>query len=144
MTKDVGLVDLCVAKRQLQTINKIAQCINERIGAAISPNPALTPTDVACGKGIGFIPSAVDSASSHMGKVSQEIRKTKKNKGFLDTNWSPMNFEAMADDIDKDDTEFSGSKEQLTKYQKYGSIIRNGRLHQVHFHNVPIHVQNSK
>ena len=36
--------------------NKIAQCVKERIGAAISANPALTPTDVACGKGIGFIP----------------------------------------------------------------------------------------
>ena len=47
-------------------------------------------------------------ASSHTGKVSHEIRKTKKRKGFLDTSWSPMNFETVADDIDKEDTQFSG------------------------------------
>ena len=41
-------------------------------------------------------------------------------KGFLDTNWSPMNFEAVADDIDKEDTSFSGKDEQLTKYRHYG------------------------
>ena len=50
---------------KLHAANRIAQCIKERIGAAVSTNPALTPSDIACGKGIGFIPSAVDGASSH-------------------------------------------------------------------------------
>ena len=105
---------------KLHAANRIAQCIKEKIGAAISTNPALTPSDIACGKGMGFIPSAVDGASSHTGKVSQEIRKTKKRKGFLDTSWSPMNFEAVADDIDEDDTALSGSNEPLTNYRRYG------------------------
>ena len=39
---------------------------------AITNNPALTPTDIAHGKGLGFIPSAVDGACSHSGKVSYE------------------------------------------------------------------------
>ena len=51
-----------------------------------------------------------------MDKVSQEICKTKKTKGYLNTNWSLMNFEAVADDIDKNDIGFSGNNEQLTKY----------------------------
>ena len=105
---------------KLHAANRTAQCIKERIGAAVSTNPALTPSDIACGKGIGFIPSAIDGASSHTGKVSHEIRKTKKRKGFLDTSWSPMNFETVADDIDKEDTQFSGSDERLTRYQHHG------------------------
>ena len=44
------------------------------------------PSEIACGKGIGFIPSAVDQASSHTGKVSQEIKsRTKQLKGMNDT-----------------------------------------------------------
>lgn len=35
---------------KLHSANKIAQCIKERIGAAISSNPSLTPSDIACGK----------------------------------------------------------------------------------------------
>ena len=31
-----------------------------------------------------------------------------------------MNFEAVVDDIDKDDIGFSGGDEQLTKYRRYG------------------------
>ena len=62
---------------------------------------------------------ALDGACSHTGKVSQQIHKIKKIKGFLNTNWSPMNFEAVADDIDKD-TSLSGSDELLTKYRRYG------------------------
>ena len=105
---------------KLHAANRIAQCIKERIGAAVSTNPALTRSDIACGKGIVFIPSAVDGASSHTGKVSHEIHKTKKRKGFLDISWSPMNSETVADDIDKEDTQFSGSDERLTKYQRHG------------------------
>ena len=47
---------------------------------AISANPALKPSELACGKGLRFIPSAVDDASSHAGKVSHEIKKQKLKK----------------------------------------------------------------
>ena len=78
---------------------QIAQCIKSKICDAICANPALTPSEVACGKGLGFIPAAVDGASSHTGKVSHEIRKTKQMKGLIDKAWSPMNFEQVADTI---------------------------------------------
>ena len=53
-------------------VQSIAQCIKEKIGDAIGANPALKP--------LGFIPSAVDDASSHAGKVSHEIKKAKVKK----------------------------------------------------------------
>ncbi len=45
---------------------KIAQCVKEKIQTAVVSNPALTPSDIASGKGLGFVPSAVDVASSHL------------------------------------------------------------------------------
>ena len=62
---------------RIHAVNKITQFVKEKISDAVSANPALTPFDIACGKGLGFIPSAVDSASSHTGKVFQEIKRTK-------------------------------------------------------------------
>ena len=56
---------------KIHAASKISQSVKEKICNAISSNPALTPSDIACGKGLGFIPSAVDVASSHTGKVSQ-------------------------------------------------------------------------
>lgn len=74
---------------------------------AISANPALTPSEIACGQGIGFIPSAIDQASSHTGKVSQEIRRTMVSKGLNNKNWSPMSFEKTADEIDDEDDQIA-------------------------------------
>ena len=90
---------------KIHPANKIAQCVKEKIGHAISVNPTLTPSDIASGKGLGFIPSAVDGASNHTGKVSLEIRKTKQKRGLLDRNWSPMCFEEVADSVDREDNE---------------------------------------
>ena len=103
---------------KIHAANKIAQCVRERIGQAISANPSLTQSDIACGNGLGFIPSAVDGASSHSGKVSQEIKKTKQKRGLLDRNWSPMNFEEVADSVDTEDNELGeGDNEE---YRKHG------------------------
>ena len=40
-------------------------------------------------KGVGFVLSAVDSASSHLGKVSREIQKAKEAVGMAKVNWIP-------------------------------------------------------
>ena len=69
----------------------------------------LTPSDISCRKELGFIPSAVDGTNSHSGKVSQEVRETKQKSGLLGHNWSPMKFEEVADDIDRDDSELGGN-----------------------------------
>ena len=38
-------------------------------------NPQLKPSHIAQGKGISFIPGVVDEASTHIGKISREVRK---------------------------------------------------------------------
>ena len=48
------------------------------VSSAILSNPTLTPTDLASGKGIGFIPSAIDAASCHLGKIARQVKKAKK------------------------------------------------------------------
>jgi hypothetical protein len=66
---------------------KIAQCIKEKISTAVSINPTLKPSEIARGKGLGFIPSAVDGASIHSEKVTQEIRKALSKRGLKDKEW---------------------------------------------------------
>lgn len=92
---------------KVHSASKIAQCIKEKINDAVSNNPALTCTDISCGKGLGFIPSAVDSACSHSGKVSYEVNKTKTKKGIKERDWCPMTFEDEADCIDEEDNALS-------------------------------------
>ena len=70
-------------QQKIFTITKFmvqTKCIKEKVNNAISANPALMPSEMACGKGIGFVPSVVDQASSHTGKISQEIKKTERNE----------------------------------------------------------------
>ena len=118
--------------------SRIAQCVKEKITGAIS---TLTPSEISCEKGLGFIPSAVDGASSHKGKVSQEIRKTKQRKGLMEKDWSPMNFEEVADTIDEEDNRMSGDgKEKLVEYKCTGrpylvaSGLENGNFYHVTHH----------
>ena len=67
----------------------IAQCIKEKISKAVQLNPTLKPSDIACGKGVGFVPSAMDGASSHLGKFPERFRRLRKlrewqkSTGFL-------------------------------------------------------------
>ena len=96
--------------------SKIAQCVKEKISAAVIANPALTPLDIAHGKGMGFIPSAVDKASTHTGIFSQQIKNKKNIKGFSDRDWSPIDFEETANCVDEDDSDFQCEQDK----KKYG------------------------
>ena len=68
----------------LHNATKISQCVRQKISVAVSVNPSLTTSDIVRGQGIGFVPSAADDASSHVGKVSQEIGKIKVKNGLSD------------------------------------------------------------
>ena len=58
----------------LHSATKISQCVRERISNAVSTSPSLTTSDIAWGKGLGFLPSAADDASCHTGsKESKDI-----------------------------------------------------------------------
>ena len=83
-TFELALVDLFVTKN-IQRINhlqpaatRMVECIRERIHSAVAVNPTHTPSDIAVGKGVpsvDFLPSAVDTASCHLGKISRGYEK---------------------------------------------------------------------
>ena len=99
----------------------IAQCIKKKISTAVQLNPTLKPSDIACGKGVGLVPSAVDSASSHLGRVSREVMKAKQALGITDTKWNPSEFECVANEIDANDKALSAtSDKRIQCYEKYG------------------------
>lgn len=65
----------------LHGASKISVCIKSKIASVVTANPSLTPSDIACGKGLGFLPAAVDGASCHSGKSSLVVKKAKEKKG---------------------------------------------------------------
>ena len=68
-----------------------------------------------------FILSAVDGASSHIGKLAQIVKCDKEGSGLIQKHWSPTEFEELADSIDKDDNAVSGdNNDKLQKYRKLG------------------------
>lgn len=102
----------------LHEASKIAKCIKSTITEAVHINPSLTATDIAQGKGLPFIPSAVDRASLHIAKVVQVAKHAKQSSGIIDKYWSPIEFE---DSIDKNDNAISGDNDdKLRKYRKMG------------------------
>lgn len=99
---------------------KICNLVKDKINDAIQANPSLTPTDVSLGTGVGFVPSAIDSASSHLGRVAREVAKKKNMLGLRDKSWSPCNLEDATVAIDEEDHEKAHDTNQNDKYSKYG------------------------
>ena len=105
----------------LHGATKIAGYVKSKITEAVHINPSLTASDIAQGKGLPFIPSAVDGASSHIGKLAQIVKCGKEGSGLIQKHWSPTEFEELADSIDKDDNAVSGDdNDKLQKYRKLG------------------------
>ena len=100
--------------------NKICSLVQDKICNAIQANPSLTPTDISLGTGIGFIPSAIDTASAHQGKVAREIVKKKTALGLKDKHWSPCCLEEAITAIDDDDNQNCHDANQEEEYKKYG------------------------
>ena len=114
----------------------IAQCIKEEISKPVQLNPTLKPSDIACGKGVRFLSSAVDSACSHLGQVCREVLKVKEAAGMTYTNWTPSEFEVLADKIDVDDKSLSGASEESRKcYKTYGRpyLVSAGTEHGINY-----------
>ena len=78
---------------------KICSKVKESIAEATMVNPTIKPSDVAKGTGIPFVPSAIDQASAHIGRISCEVQTAKKAKNG-GTTWKISDFEKMADEID--------------------------------------------
>ena len=91
---------------------KICDLVRDKISEAVHANWSLTPTDISHGKGVGFLPSAVDKASSHLGRLAREITKTKDTLGIRFKDWIPCSLESVADEVDKDGLEKSNDSQQ--------------------------------
>ena len=97
--------------------SKVKECIAE----ATLVNPTIKPSDIAKGKGIPFVPSAIDQASAHIGRISREVQRARKttNSG---TTWRITDFETVADKIDDRDDEYSGNS--ATEQSKLRKLSR--------------------
>ena len=83
----------------------------------------MTASDIAQGKRLPFIPSAVDRASLQIGKLTQIVKHGKESGGFIQKHWSPTEFKELADLIDKDDNAISGdNNDKLQKCRKFGRL----------------------
>ena len=96
---------------------KICSLVPEKVRNAIQSNPLLTPMDISLGT---VILSAIDSASSHHGRMAREVAKKKIVMGLKDKNWSPCNLEDAVGTLDDDDNQISHNIDQDMKYQSYG------------------------
>ena len=56
------------------------------IAEATEINPTLKPSDIVKGKGVLAIPGAIDMASNHIGRIAQEVRKSKQQT-TVGSNW---------------------------------------------------------
>ena len=80
--------------------------VKKAIQESASINPQLKAKQISQGKGLSFIPGAVDSASTHIGRVAQQVKKGRLMASG-GSNWDIGDFETIADDIDKKDDEVS-------------------------------------
>ena len=106
---------------KLHAASKISQCVQSKIAAAITTNPSLTTADITCGKGLGFLPAAVDGASCNSDRVSLAVKRAKVKTGLTEKHWSPLDFEEVANSIDREDNDFSGDgNDKLEIYRRIG------------------------
>lgn len=98
--------------------SKMACMVKATIQQSACTNPQLKPSQIAQGKGVPFIPGVVDEASTHIGKISREVKKCRQ-QGTGGTSWEISRFESVADEIDsKDNVLASQSAAERAKIQK--------------------------
>ena len=86
----------------------------EDISNAAKANVTLKPSDISRGKGLGYIPAAVDKACASMDKISRVMKTSRNNSLSCSPSWDVTSFEAVADDIDARDEEHRSSYSQGT------------------------------
>ena len=88
----------------------------EDIKNAALTNVSLKPSEVCRGKGLGYIPSAVDKASASVERVSSVMSKARSSSALCNAKWDIASLEKMADNSDEKDA-FHGSN--------YSQVMRN-------------------
>ena len=85
---------------------KMCSFVKKAIQQSASINLQLKAKQISQGKGLPFIPGAVDSASTHIGRVAQQVKKGRQMASG-GSSWDIADFETVADDIDHKDDELS-------------------------------------
>ena len=80
----------------------------EDIQSTAIANVTLKPSEVFRGKGLGYIPAAVDRASANMDRISNVMSKARSGS-LCNSKWDITLFEKMADNIDEEDASYGSS-----------------------------------
>ena len=59
----------------------------EDIQSAAVANVSLKPSEISRGKGLGYIPAAVDRASANMDRISNVMCKARNNSALCNAKW---------------------------------------------------------
>ena len=84
----------------------------EDIHNAATANTTLKPSDVSKGKGLGYIPAAVDRACANLDRISRVMKKARNNTLACSMDWDATSFEEVADEIDTKDREHGSNFSQ--------------------------------
>ena len=95
----------------------------EDIHNAATSNTALKPSDVSKGKGLGYIPAAVDRACANLDRISRVMKKARNDTIACSMDWDAASFEEVADEIDAKDKEHGSTFSQPASV-KLGKLSR--------------------
>ena len=84
----------------------------EDISEAAVANISLKPSEVCRGKGLGYIPAAVDRASASIERISSVMSKARSSSALCNNKWDIASFEKMADCIDENDASHGSNYSQ--------------------------------
>ena len=73
---------------------KMCSLVKKAIQESASINPQLKAKQISQGKGLPFIPGAVDSASTHIGRVAQQVKKGRQ-MASSGSSWDIADFEKL-------------------------------------------------
>ena len=95
----------------------------EDIKEAAIANIALKPSEVCRGKGLGYIPAAVDRASASVERISSVMSKARNSSTLCNNKWEIALFEKVADGIDENDASHGSNysqsmRNELTKLSR--------------------------
>ena len=65
----------------------------------------MKPSEVSKGKGLGYIPAAVDRACANLDRISRVMKKARNDTLLCSVGWDVTSFEEVADDIDGEDSQ---------------------------------------
>lgn len=72
----------------------------EHIHNAATTSTALKPSNVSKGKGLGYIPAAVDRACANLDRVSRVRKKARNDSLACSMDWDVTSFEKVVDEME--------------------------------------------